>query len=60
MTIYGSTAGSGPGSDVDQRAFWRRYQALRHELFDYSTQQLVELGISEADLDFVTENASRG
>ena len=39
-------------------AAWRRYRTVRAELLDYSPQQLVELGISEADVDFIAENAS--
>jgi uncharacterized protein YjiS (DUF1127 family) len=39
-------------------AAWRRYRTVRAELLDYSPQQLVELGISEADVDFVAEDAS--
>ena len=36
----------------------RRYRAVRAELLDYSPQQLVELGISEADVDFIAEDAA--
>ena len=38
----------------------RRYRTVRAELLGYSPQQLAELGISEADIDFVAEDASRG
>jgi uncharacterized protein YjiS (DUF1127 family) len=36
----------------------RRYRTVRAELLDYSPRQLAELGISEADVDFVAEDAS--
>jgi hypothetical protein len=36
----------------------RRYRAVRDELLDYSPQQLVELGISGADVDFIAEDAA--
>ena len=38
----------------------RRYRTVRAELLGYSPQQLAELGISEADIDFVTEDGWRG
>ena len=38
----------------------RRYRTVRAELLGYSPLQLAELGISEADIDFVAEDASRG
>ena len=38
----------------------RRYRTVRAELLEYSPQQLPELGVSEADVDFVAEDASRG
>ena len=43
-----------------RRAARRRYRAVRAELLGYSPEQLAELGISEADIDFVAEDASRG
>jgi len=36
----------------------RRYQRIRAELLEYSEQQLAELGIREADIDFVADDAS--
>jgi uncharacterized protein YjiS (DUF1127 family) len=38
---------------------WRRYRTVRAELLDYSPQQLAELGISDADVEFVAEDAAR-
>ena len=37
----------------------RRYHNVRAELLQYSAQELVELGISAADVDFIAEEASR-
>lgn len=37
----------------------RRFRAVRDELLDYSPQQLAELGIRGADVDFVAEDAAR-
>jgi uncharacterized protein YjiS (DUF1127 family) len=37
----------------------RRYRRVRAELLNYSPRQLGELGISEADVEFVAEDASR-
>ena len=72
MTIQSFAAGTSEGgwSLVDavtslrerfsaHREARRRYRTVRAELLDYSPQQLVELGISEADIDFVAEDASR-
>ena len=36
----------------------RRRRTVRAELREYSEQQLAELGIREADIDFVAEHAS--
>jgi uncharacterized protein YjiS (DUF1127 family) len=36
----------------------RRYRQVRSELLGYSPQQLAELGIREADIDFVADDAS--
>jgi uncharacterized protein YjiS (DUF1127 family) len=36
----------------------RLRQTVRAELLEYSEQQLTELGIREADIDFVAEDAS--
>jgi uncharacterized protein YjiS (DUF1127 family) len=41
-------------------AAWRRYRKVRAELLEYSEPQLAELGIRDADIDFVAEDASRG
>jgi len=40
-------------------AAWRHYRTVRAELRDYSPQQLAELGISEADIDFIAERPYR-
>jgi uncharacterized protein YjiS (DUF1127 family) len=37
----------------------RRCRRVRAELLDYSPHQLAELGISEADVDFIAEDAWR-
>jgi hypothetical protein len=37
----------------------RRYRTVRAELEDYAPEQLLELGISEADIDLVAEDAAR-
>ena len=37
----------------------RRYQTAKAELLDYSTEQLAELGISDADIELVAEDAAR-
>ena len=37
----------------------RRYWTARAELEDYTPKQLVELGISGADIDLVAEEAAR-
>ena len=73
MTIHSFTADSLPSgwpfadalrSILDsfsaRRTARQRYRALRAELLDYSPQQLAELGISEADVDFIAEDGSRG
>jgi uncharacterized protein YjiS (DUF1127 family) len=41
-------------------AAWRRYRTVRAELLDYSPQQIAELGISKADIDFIAEGEYRG
>jgi uncharacterized protein YjiS (DUF1127 family) len=38
----------------------RRYRTVRAELLQYSAQQLAELGISAADIDFVAGSDSLG
>lgn len=37
----------------------RRYRAARAELEDYAPEQLVELGIRDADIDLVAKDAAR-
>jgi uncharacterized protein YjiS (DUF1127 family) len=37
----------------------RRFRAVRTELEDYTPEQLAELGISDADIDLVAEDAAR-
>ena len=37
-----------------------RRRTVRNELLDYSAQQLAELGITEADIDFIAEDTYRG
>jgi hypothetical protein len=37
----------------------RRYRVVRAELESYAPDQLVELGICDADIDFVAEDAAR-
>ena len=37
----------------------RRYRTVRAELEDYAPEQLAELGISDADIDLVAEEAAR-
>jgi hypothetical protein len=37
----------------------RRFRAVRAELEDYAPEQLVELGIQDADIDIVAEDAAR-
>lgn len=72
MTIQGLAAGAPQGgwnlADAltsfeerlsARRAARRRYRTVRAELLGYSPQQLAELGISEADIGFVAESASR-
>ncbi len=44
---------------VARWAAWRRYRTVRAELLDYSPRQLAELGISEADIDFIAEGPHR-
>jgi uncharacterized protein YjiS (DUF1127 family) len=36
----------------------RRYRTVRTELEDYSPEQLAELGITDADIDIVAEDAA--
>ena len=36
----------------------RRYRTVRAELLDYSPQQLAELGIRKADVNFIAEDAA--
>ena len=51
--------GTLPGS-LDQFPGWsarRRAHTVRAELRDYSPQQLAELGIREADIDWIAEEA---
>lgn len=69
MTAQSFTAGPAiRGSDVigtlvdsvrARLAARRRYLALKAELLDYSPGQLVELGISEADIERVAGDAAR-
>ena len=37
----------------------RRYRTVRAELEEYAPEQLAELGISDADIDLVAEDAAR-
>lgn len=37
----------------------RRYRTVRAELEDYAPEQLAELGIRDADIDLVAEDAAR-
>jgi uncharacterized protein YjiS (DUF1127 family) len=71
MTVQSFTAESSRGFGIGEAvksimdglsariAARRRYRRVRAELLDYSPQQLAELGISQADVDFVAEDASR-
>jgi len=71
MTIHSFTADTSRGFAIGEAvrsimeglsarvAARRRYRRVRAELLNYSPQQLGELGISEADIEFVAEDTSR-
>jgi uncharacterized protein YjiS (DUF1127 family) len=44
---------------VDRFRRWRKYQTVAAELRQYSANEIVELGISEADIDYVAGDAAR-
>ncbi len=60
----GWSLAEGTGSIIERVstrwAAWRRYRTVRAELLDYSPQQLAELGISDADIDFIAADPYRG
>jgi hypothetical protein len=72
MTLQSFTAGpSDKGFDVVEQvlsfvdaararlAARRRYLAVKAELLDYAPAQLAELGISDADIERVAEDAAQ-
>ena len=73
MTIHSFTADTPHGTGVNpvdlvmsiietisrRLAARRRVRTVRAEIEDYAPDQLAELGIRDADIDFVAEDAAR-